>query len=104
MHKNEALPGFTKQYGVKSLVWYEQHDTRDAALWRERQMKKWNRAWKLKAVEVMNPQWFDLYEGLSFGTHDHCDPDARVLRFVITMMNASHAMLRLKPSLARSLP
>ena len=65
MHKNEVVRGFTKQYGVKILVWYEQHESREAALTRERQMKKWNRAWKLQAIEQMNPLWSDLYEGLS---------------------------------------
>jgi putative endonuclease len=65
MHKNEVARGFTKQYGVKTLVWYEQHETREAALTRERQMKKWNRAWKIQAIEQMNPLWSDLYEGLS---------------------------------------
>jgi putative endonuclease len=65
MHKNEVARGFTKQYGVKTLVWYEQHETREAALTRERQMKKWNRAWKIQAIEQMTPLWSDLYEGLS---------------------------------------
>jgi predicted GIY-YIG superfamily endonuclease len=55
MHKNEVVRGFTKQYGVKILVWYEQHESREAALTRERQMKKWDRAWKLQAIEQMNP-------------------------------------------------
>jgi putative endonuclease len=65
MHKNEVLRGFTKRYGIKTLVWYEQHETREAALTRERQLKKWNRAWKLQIIERMNPTWSDLYEGLS---------------------------------------
>ena len=65
MHKNGVLPGFTKRYGVKILVWYEQHETREAAVGRERQIKKWNRAWKLEAIERMNPAWIDLYESLS---------------------------------------
>ncbi len=65
MHKNEVVRGFTKQYGVKTLVWYEPHETREAALTRERQMKKWNRAWKIQAIEQMNPLWSDLYDGLS---------------------------------------
>jgi putative endonuclease len=65
MHRNGILPGFTKQYGVKMLVWYEQHETREAALTRERQMKKWNREWKLQIIEQSNPRWSDLYESLS---------------------------------------
>ena len=65
MHRNGVIPGFTKRYGVKILVWYEQHETREAALTRERQLKKWNRAWKLQIIEQMNPTWSDLYEGLA---------------------------------------
>ena len=65
MHRNGVLPGFTKRYGVKILVWYEQHETRAAALTRERQLKKWDRAWKLEIIEKMNPAWSDLYERLS---------------------------------------
>jgi len=65
MHKTGVLPGFTKRYGVKTLVWYEQHETREQALSRELQMKKWNRLWKLETIERMNPEWSDLYEDLS---------------------------------------
>ncbi len=64
MHRSGVLPGFTKRYGVKTLVWFEQLETREAALTRERQIKKWNRAWKLQVIEKMNPKWADLYEGL----------------------------------------
>jgi len=60
-HRQGIVPGFTKQYGVKLLVWYEQHETRESALLRERQMKKWNRRWKLELIEKMNPTWRDLY-------------------------------------------
>ena len=65
MHRNGLLPGFTKRYGVKTLVWYEQHETREQALIRERQMKKWNRTWKLETIERTNPAWSDLNENLS---------------------------------------
>jgi putative endonuclease len=65
MHRNDVVEGFTKHYGVKTLVWYEQHETRVAALTRERLMKKWNRSWKLRIIEEMNPAWVDLYEQLS---------------------------------------
>ena len=65
MHRNGVLPGFTKRYGVKTLVWYEQHETREQALIRERQMKKWNRTWKLETIERTNPAWSDLNENLS---------------------------------------
>jgi putative endonuclease len=59
-HAEGLLPGFTKQYGVKLLVWYEVHDTHEAALLRERQIKKWNRGWKLELIERENPTWRDL--------------------------------------------
>jgi putative endonuclease len=64
-HKNDVFPGFTKQYGVKMLVWYEQYDTREAALWRERQIKKWNRAGKLELIESINSAWHDLYDDVA---------------------------------------
>ena len=52
-HKTSAVPGFTSKYGVKMLVWYEQHETRESALIRERQIKNWNPAWKLRLIEQM---------------------------------------------------
>jgi len=64
-HRTGAVPGFTSDYGVKMLVWYEQHETRESALARERQIKKWNRAWKLKLIEEMNPAWRDLWDDIS---------------------------------------
>ena len=65
MHRNGVLQGFTKTYNVKMLVWYELHESREAALVRERRLKKWNRAWKLQIIERMNPSWSDLYEHIS---------------------------------------
>jgi putative endonuclease len=47
------------------LVWYEQHETRESAFQRERQMKKWNRAWKVRRIEAMNPTWRDLWEEIA---------------------------------------
>jgi putative endonuclease len=64
MHRVGAPQGFTKQYGIKMLVWYEQHETRESAFVRERQIKKWNRAWKLRLIVQMNPLWRDLYEDI----------------------------------------
>ena len=64
-HRSEMLRGFTRRYGVKMLVWYEQHKSRESAFMRERQMKKWNRVWKLEAIEKMNPGWRDLWEEVS---------------------------------------
>jgi putative endonuclease len=59
-HQTGARAGFTKKYEVKTLVWYEVHETRETAFQRERQIKKWNRAWKLKLTESKNASWRDL--------------------------------------------
>ena len=64
-HRNGIIAGFTRDYDVKYLVWYEVHETRESAILRERRMKKWNRAWKLELIEESNPDWCDLSEGLS---------------------------------------
>lgn len=61
-HKNGQADGFTKKYEIKFLVYYEVHDNYDAALKREKQIKKWNRAWKMRLIEEKNPNWNDLYE------------------------------------------
>jgi putative endonuclease len=54
--------GFTKRYGVHRLVYYELHKDMMSAITRERQVKKWNRAWKLELIESQNPSWRDLWE------------------------------------------
>ena len=63
-HRNEVVPGFSKRYGVKTLVWYETYESRESAFARERQLKKWNRKWKLELIEAANPSWRDLAEKL----------------------------------------
>jgi len=63
-HRNHVVEGFTKKYGVTMLVWYEQHDTMESAIGREKAMKSWQRAWKIRLIEKENPQWLDLYETL----------------------------------------
>jgi len=63
-HKNKLADGFTKKYGVHRLIWYEMHDAAETAIPREKQIKKWNRAWKLEVIEQMNPDWKDLYDEL----------------------------------------
>jgi len=63
-HKNDLVEGFTKRYGVHRLVYYELHDDMALAISREKQMKKWNRAWKLELIERQNPDWRDLWEGI----------------------------------------
>jgi len=64
-HRTGGVPGFTSKYGVKMLVWYEAHESRESAFLRERQTKKWNRAWKLALIETSNPEWRDLWDDLS---------------------------------------
>ncbi|MDE2991543.1 MAG: GIY-YIG nuclease family protein [Chloroflexota bacterium] len=61
-HKHDVVDGFTSQYGVHRLVWYEQHETMASAIARERALKEWRRAWKLVLIEESNPEWRDLYE------------------------------------------
>ena len=61
-HRNDLVGGFTKQYGVHRLVWYEVHETMEGAIGREKALKKWNRAWKVRLIEEGNPDWVDLYE------------------------------------------
>lgn len=60
-HREGLAEGFAKKYRVKTLVWYEQHATMESAIAREKALKKWNRAWKLKLIEETNPQWRDLW-------------------------------------------
>jgi putative endonuclease len=64
-HRNSVVPGFTKQYGCHLLVWYEQYGSWEAARLRERQMKEWKRAWKLREIEGSNPEWTDLYDRIA---------------------------------------
>jgi putative endonuclease len=63
-HREGIIEGFTKENDCKLLVWYEAFDDLQAARHRELQMKKWNRLWKLRVIEDMNPEWNDLYESL----------------------------------------
>ncbi len=63
-HKNKLVEGFTQKYEVHNLVYYEQVDDFKSATERERGMKKWNRHWKTRLIETMNPEWKDLYEEL----------------------------------------
>lgn len=59
-HRAAMFPGFTREHGVHRLVWFEAHETMEAAIIREKRLKKWNRAWKIRLVEAMNPYWNDL--------------------------------------------
>jgi putative endonuclease len=63
-HKNHSVPGFTERYRVYDLVWYEFHGTMESAIWREKSLKDWNRSWKKRLIQKMNPDWRDLYQDL----------------------------------------
>ena len=60
-HREGVADGFSKEYGVKDLVWFEVHDNAESAITREKQLKKWNRLWKLRLIEEKNPDWRDLF-------------------------------------------
>jgi putative endonuclease len=63
-HREKAVPGFTRRHGVNILVWYEVHGDINDAIVREKQIKGWNRAWKLRLIEKHNSGWNDLAPGL----------------------------------------
>lgn len=63
-HRESLLAGFTKKYGIHSLVWYEVHDTMETAIHREKRIKKYKRNQKIRLIEKSNPEWRDLYETL----------------------------------------
>jgi putative endonuclease len=63
-HKNDQVDGFTQQYAVHILVYYELHACMANAIAREKQLKKWNRKWKLKIIEEVNREWSDLYDSI----------------------------------------
>ena len=64
-HRNSLVDGFTKKYKVQSLVYYEIVRDAKTAVLRERQLKKWNRLWKIRLIEDNNPEWTDLYDSLT---------------------------------------
>ena len=64
-HKEKVVESFTKKYEVNRLVYYEVHESADAAITREKRLKKWNRAWKLRLIEGMNPSWRDLWQDIA---------------------------------------
>ena len=63
-HKDDAVEGFTRRYKVHMLVWYEVHESMMSAIAREKAMKEWHRAWKVRLIEKDNPDWRDLYQEL----------------------------------------
>jgi len=60
-HRNGLADGFTKKYQVHRLVYFEQYSDIEAAITREKRLKRWNRAWKIQLIEELNPNWDDLY-------------------------------------------
>jgi putative endonuclease len=64
-HRSKAVQGFTNRYSVDKLVWFEIYDDAISAIAREKEMKKWRRAWKIRLIEENNPDWVDLYPGIS---------------------------------------
>jgi putative endonuclease len=63
-HREGITEGFTKRYGLKRLVWFEQYDDIRTAIQREKTMKHWPRAWKARLINTENPDWSDLYDEL----------------------------------------
>ena len=63
-HKNDLVEGFTKRYGVHTLVWFETHEAMESAITREKNLKRWKRDWKIDLIQKANPSWRDLYHEL----------------------------------------
>ncbi|WP_067516804.1 GIY-YIG nuclease family protein [Endozoicomonas ascidiicola] len=63
-HKNNQVLGFTQQYQVHTLVYFELHESMESAITREKQLKKWNREWKINLIQKDNPHWNDLWESI----------------------------------------
>jgi len=66
-HRTDAVPGFTRNYAVHRLIYYEQFGDVEFAIRREKRLKKWNRVWKIRLIEEANPDWHDLYPGIASG-------------------------------------
>jgi putative endonuclease len=63
-HRTKAVPGFTAKYNITRLVWFEIYDDPESAISREKELKKWKRAWKIQLIEAKNPKWDDVYESI----------------------------------------
>lgn len=75
-HREGLIEGFTSDYGVHRLVWFERHSTIESAILREKRIKKWIRAWKLALIEQANPDWRDLAVDFGFASL----PPPRIVR------------------------
>ncbi|MGQ0660092.1 GIY-YIG nuclease family protein [Sphingosinicella sp.] len=79
-HREGVVPGFTKRYGIKRLVWFEIHETMESAILREKRIKRWPRAWKYELIGKNNPNWRDLAVDFGFDplpTKTKADPSSR---------------------------
>ena len=77
-HREHVVEGFSARYGVVRLVWYEPHATMESAIQREKRIKKWNRAWKIRLIDEMNPSWRDLWPDITGHTPNvHGFPPSR---------------------------
>ena len=86
-HRNDVVEGFTKEYGVHSLVWLECHPTMESAITRETALKSWHRGWKLRLIENANPEWRDIYDELVSGSFNM---DSGLRRNDSTYWSCSH--------------
>jgi putative endonuclease len=66
-HREKFVRGFTKKYALQRLVYFEEFSNVEAAIRREKRLKKWNRSWKIRLIEEANPNWTDLYDGIAAG-------------------------------------
>ncbi len=64
-HREGVVPGFTRDYGVKRLVWFEAHERIETAIQREHNIKHWSRQWKIDLIRAMNPEWRDLWDEIN---------------------------------------
>ena len=82
-HTQGLIEGFTKKYGIKMLVYYEFHETMVSAIAREKLLKRWNRAWKYRLIEQMNPEWRNLFDAatgeLAFGSVDEASSTSELV-------------------------
>lgn len=79
-HKEKQVKGFTKKYSIDKLVFFEEYEDVNNAIAREKQLKKWNRAWKIELIGKNNPDWEDLYYDLLWCLDPRSRPDARDCR------------------------
>ena len=76
-HRTHAVEGFSNQYDITRLVWFEQHESMESAIQREKRLKKWNRAWKVAMIDKVNPSWRDLWPDITGQEPTSMDPRLR---------------------------